>query len=203
MAADLPEFAAHDVRRVDKLVAAAEALVAHPVFHDLADDGALGVPEDEACAGELLNAEEVELLAQDAMVAARGFFKAGEVGVQIFLGEEGGAVDALELRILLVAEPVSAGEAGDFEGFDAAGGGDVRAATEVDEVAVAIEADLVAGCVNLVTKWVFMKSPSRSNSARACSRGSYSRIKGSLRATTSAILASMAERSSGVKGFSR
>ena len=145
MAADLPEFAAHDVRRVDELVAAAEALVAHPVFHDLADDGALGMPEDEAGAGELLNAEEVELLAQDAMVAARGFFKAGEVGVEIFLREEGGAVDALELRILLVAEPVSAGEAGDFEGLDAAGGGHVRAAAEVDEVAVAIEADLVAG----------------------------------------------------------
>ena len=103
------------------------------------------MPEDEACAGELLNAEEVELLAQDAMVAARGFFEAGEVGIEIFLGEEGGAVDALELRILLVAEPVSAGEAGYFESLDAAGGGDVRAATEVDELAVAIEADLVAG----------------------------------------------------------
>ncbi len=137
--------AAHDVRRVDELVAAAEALVAHPVFHDLADDGALGVPEDEAGAGELLNAEEVELLAEDAMVAARGFFEAREVGVEILLREEGGAVDALELRILLVAEPVSAGEACDFEGFDAAGGGHVRTTAEVDEVAVAIEADLVAG----------------------------------------------------------
>ena len=44
--------------------------------------------------------------------------------------------------------------------------------------------------MNLVTKCVFMKSPSLSNSARACSRGSYSRTNGSLRATTSAILAS-------------
>ena len=70
------------------------------------------MPEDEAGAGELLNAEEVELLAEDAMVAARGFFKAREVGVEIFLREERGAVDALELRILLVAEPVGAGEAG-------------------------------------------------------------------------------------------
>ena len=100
MAGDLPEFAAHDVRRVDEQIAAAKALVAHPVFHRLADDGALGVPEDEAGAGELLNAEQVELLAEDAMVAARGFFEAGEVGVEIFLREEGSAVDALELRIL-------------------------------------------------------------------------------------------------------
>ena len=133
------------MRRVDEQIAAAQALVAHPVFHDLADDGALGMPEDEAGAGELLNAEEVELLAEDAMVAARGFFKAREVRVEIFLREERGAVDALELRIFLVAEPVSAGEAGDLEGFDAAGGRHVRAAAEVDEFAVAIEADLGAG----------------------------------------------------------
>ena len=39
VAGDLPELAAHDVRRVDQLIAAAQALVAHPVFHDLADDG--------------------------------------------------------------------------------------------------------------------------------------------------------------------
>ena len=69
------------------------------------------MPEDEASAGQILNAEEVELLAEDAMVAARGFFKAGEVLVELFFREEGRAVDALQLGILLVAEPVSAGEA--------------------------------------------------------------------------------------------
>ena len=42
--------------------------------------------------------------------------------------------------ILFVAEPVGAGEGHDLEGLDAAGGGHVRAAAEVDEVAVAIEA---------------------------------------------------------------
>jgi hypothetical protein len=103
------------------------------------------MPEDEAGAGEVLNAEEIELFAQDAMVAARGFFEAGEVIVEIFFREERRAVDALQLRILLVAEPVSAGEADDLEGFDAAGRGHMRAAAEVDEVAVAIEADLGAG----------------------------------------------------------
>jgi hypothetical protein len=179
------------VRRVDELIAAAEALVAHPVFHDLADDGAFGMPEDEAGAGELLNAEEVELLAEDAMVAARGFFKAGEVGVEILFRKERRAVDALELRILFVAEPVGAGEAGDFEGLDAAGRGHVRAAAEVDEVAVAIEADLVAGRGELGDEvGLHEVAVALSNSSRACSRGSYSRTKGSLRATTSAILAS-------------
>ena len=133
MAADLPQLAAHHVGREDQRVAAAETLVAHPVFHDLADDAAFGMPEDQAGAGELLNAEEVELLAEQAMVALGGFFKASEVGVEIFLREEGGAVDALKLGILFVAQPVGAGQREYFEGLDAAGGGDVRAAAEVDE----------------------------------------------------------------------
>ena len=59
MTADFPKFAAHDVGRVDELIAAADALVAHPVFHDLADEAAPGVPEDEAGPGDFLDAEKV------------------------------------------------------------------------------------------------------------------------------------------------
>ena len=101
---------------------------------------ALGVPEDEARAGDLLDAEEIELLAEHAVVARLDLFEVLEVGVEVLLREEGCAVDALQLRILLVAEPVGAGEDGDLEGLHAAGGGHVRAAAEVDEVAVAVEA---------------------------------------------------------------
>ena len=114
MAADLPQLAPHHVRRVDHLVAAPQALVAHPVFHDFADDAALGMPEDEAGPGEFLNAEQIELLAQHAMVALGRFFKAREVCVQILLREERRAVDALQLRILFVAEPVGAGQGRDL-----------------------------------------------------------------------------------------
>jgi hypothetical protein len=78
----------------------ATTFFAHPVFHRLADDGAFGMPEDQPRTSQILNAEKVELLADDAMVAAGGFFKTGEVGVKIFFGEEGGAVDALQLRVL-------------------------------------------------------------------------------------------------------
>ena len=60
----------------------------------------------------LLNAEEVQLLAQQAMVALGRFFEARKVGVQLFLREERRAVDALQLRILFVAQPVSAGQVG-------------------------------------------------------------------------------------------
>ena len=142
VAADPPQVATHHVRRVDEQIAAAQALLFHPVFHHLAHHGALGMPEDEAGSGEFLDAEEVELLAQQAVVALGGFFEAREVLVEILLRKEGGAVDALQLRILLVAEPVGAGQAGDLDRLDAARRGHVRSAAEVDELAVAIEADL-------------------------------------------------------------
>ena len=85
VAGDLPELAAHDVRREDHVVAAPDALFAHPVFHRLADEAALGVPEDEARAGDLLDGEEVELLAEHAVVARLDLFEPLEVGVQIFV----------------------------------------------------------------------------------------------------------------------
>jgi hypothetical protein len=110
MAGDLPELTAHDVRREDHLVAAAEALVTHPVLHGLADEAALGVPEDEARAGDLLYGEEVELLAEDAVVSGLDLFEVLEVGVEVLGVEERGAVDALQLLVVLVAEPVGAGD---------------------------------------------------------------------------------------------
>src|ERR1700722_12303737 len=94
----------------DHGVAAAQTLIAHPVFHHLADDAAFRVPEDKAGARDLLNAEQVKLLAEQAMVALGRFFEAGKVGVEIFLREEGSAVNALQLRILFIPEPVSAGK---------------------------------------------------------------------------------------------
>ena len=84
MAADLPELAAHDVRREDHIVAAPDALLAHPVLHGLADQAALGVPEDETSSRDLLNAEQVELLAQDAVVSCLDLFEPLEVRVEIF-----------------------------------------------------------------------------------------------------------------------
>ena len=55
----------------------------------------------------------------------------------------------LKLLVVFVAEPVSPGDGRDLEGADAAGGGDVRAAAEVDEAAVAVEGDFFAGLSEL------------------------------------------------------
>ena len=46
------------------------------------------MPEDQPGPGQFLDAEQIELLAQLAMVALLGFFQLLQVLVQIFLREE-------------------------------------------------------------------------------------------------------------------
>ncbi len=144
VAGDLPQLAAHDVRREDHIVAAADAFVAHPVFHRLADQAALGMPEDQARARDLLDGEQVELLAQHAMIARLDLFQPLEVRVEILRVEEGGAIDALQLLVLLIAQPVRAGDGRHLERLHAAGRRHMRPAAEVGEVAVLVQRNLVA-----------------------------------------------------------
>src|ERR1035437_10225759 len=108
VAGSLPQVEARHVGGVDQRVAALQVLIAHPVFELFADDAALGMEEDESGTGEFLDAEEVELLAELAVVALLGLFHLFEVGVEFLGGEEGGAVNALELLVVLVALPVGA-----------------------------------------------------------------------------------------------
>src|SRR6266436_4150074 len=121
VAAGLPEVEAHDVRGKDEVVAALEQFVAEPVLDNLSNEAALGMPEDEAGAGFFLNAEEVELDAELAMIAALGFFEAVQMFVQLFLREESHGVNALELGIALLAFPVGAGDVHQLERLDALG----------------------------------------------------------------------------------
>src|SRR6185503_8890270 len=56
----------------------------------LADDAALGGPEDEALADHVVDVEEAELLADDAVVALLGLLELGKVLVELLLVGEGG-----------------------------------------------------------------------------------------------------------------
>src|SRR5437764_15355686 len=78
------------------------------------------------------------------MVALLRFLEHREVFVELGLVLEGGAVDALELRVLFVAFVVGAGNAGELERADVAGAHDVRAGAEIGELAIAIERDFFA-----------------------------------------------------------
>src|SRR6202035_6076348 len=99
------------------------------------------MPEDEAGAGFVLNAEEIELDSQAAMIAALGFFKAMEIFVKLGLREKACAVHALQLRVAFLTLPVGAGNVHQFESANASGGRDVRAAAEIDEFAGGVEGD--------------------------------------------------------------
>ena len=70
-----------------------------------------------------------------------GFLDLGEIGVEVLLVEERGAVNALEHLRVGVALPVGAGDREQLERADLAGMGDVRASAEVDELALAVEAE--------------------------------------------------------------
>ncbi len=73
------------------------------------------------------------------MVARAGLLDALELGRELLLGEERGAVDAREHRPARVAAPVGARDGLELDGADAAGARRVRPAAEIREGAVAVE----------------------------------------------------------------
>ena len=79
-----------------------------------------------------------------AVVAPLGLGEPVEVCREVGLGGPGGAVDALQLRVVLVAAPVRGGRAHDLEGVaDELGVGQVRAAAQVAPRSGAVAADVV------------------------------------------------------------
>ena len=82
------------------------------------------------------------------MVAALRLLEPLQVRVEVGLREEGRAVDPRQLRVLLVAAPVRAGEAGELDRLDRLRVLEVRAAAEVGEVALRVERDVSFGRVD-------------------------------------------------------
>jgi hypothetical protein len=104
------------------------------VLHELAHDGALGVPDGEAGTQLVGEGEQVELVGEATVVALLGLLEHGEVLVELGLGLPGRAVDALEHGVALVAPPVGAGDPRELEVPEVAPRvGHVRAPAEVDE----------------------------------------------------------------------
>ena len=98
--------------------------------------------------------EQVELTAQPAVVAEACLLDPFQVLVQRRLVEEGGSVDAGQHRVVGVPAPVGAGRGQQLEGLDRLRRLQVRAAAQVLEPILGVEADLtvrqVAGQLQLV-----------------------------------------------------
>ena len=127
-----------ELRRVDFGEAEFLLAAANVIFQRLEQRPALGVPEHRA-GRLLLEMEQVHLAAEAAVVALFGFFELLEVGVELFLLGKGGAVDAGEHRVVRIAAPIGAGHLHQLEGVaDLAGRGHVRAAAEIEPVALLV-----------------------------------------------------------------
>ena len=138
--AGLVELDLADMRRIDRLVAALDQLVLDEALEDAADDRPFGHPEDQARPDQRRDREEVEVAAEPAMVAFLGLFDLGDVGLQLLLVEERGAVNALKHLAVGPALPVSPGDREQLERPDLAGVGNMRPAAQVDKLPLAIEA---------------------------------------------------------------
>jgi hypothetical protein len=79
------------------------------------------------------------------MITLLGLFLLVQVVVHILLREERRPVDALQLQVLLISQPVGAGDVQQLEGLDSPSRRDMRAAAKVRELARAINRDLFIG----------------------------------------------------------
>src|SRR5690606_17960144 len=138
----LPQGTVHDLRRADLLVAGLAQPLADVVAEFGDDDPAVVMPEHHA-RRLFLGVEEIEELAEAAMVALLGFLEAVQVLVEILLARPGGAVDPLQHLVVRIAAPVRSGKLHQLEGLDLAGGRHVRPAAKIHPLALAIDGDLL------------------------------------------------------------
>src|SRR5215831_19546902 len=121
------------MRREDETVVPPGEFLAQIIFHLLANNAALGMPEHQTLAVVFLYREQIEFTSQLPMIALLSFFTLLQPPVEFFLGEERRAVDTLHLRTLGIAFPIGAGKRKQFEGFQPIGVRHVRAETKINE----------------------------------------------------------------------
>ena len=135
----LPQALVEDLRALDLLVARVAIDAAHVLLDGLPQGPALGMPEHHA-GRDLVDVEQVEFLAEPAVVALLGFLDAADVVVELLLVGPGRAVDALQLLVLGVAAPVGAGQLRELEDLEETRVRHVRAAAHVDVLLVVVQA---------------------------------------------------------------
>src|SRR5450756_3030677 len=107
----------------------------------LANNGALGMPENQSSASLLLNAEEVQLLSELAMVALGSLFPGRDKTDQLFLRWESRAIDPLKHLVLLISSPIRACDGEKLEVLEVAGGRNMRSTAEVRERSLSVKRD--------------------------------------------------------------
>ncbi len=106
MAGHLKERSLGDVRGVDEFIPRLLVALAGVLLHHSSHHTALGMEHRQTGADLLGEGEQVELGPEAPVVALLGLLQEGEVLLELVLGRPGRAVDALQLLVLLVAQPV-------------------------------------------------------------------------------------------------
>src|ERR1017187_396495 len=143
VAGRLVELQLSDVGREHLRVALLAQLLADECLQLLADDGAVGSPEDQALAHVLVDDEKLQVPAELPVVAMLCLLDLLKVLAQLLPGREGGPVDALELLVLLVSAVVGAGDREQLERLQLRAVANVRAGAKVGKLAVLVERDLL------------------------------------------------------------
>ena len=132
------------VRRADAEITGLFLHLLGEFFQLLDHHAAVWQPERQARTDLVIEDEDLQFLAQFAMVALLGFFELPEIILQLLRVLPGRAVDALEHLVLLVAAPVRARHVHQLEGvrLDLLRAFHVRAAAQVRERIVLVDRDL-------------------------------------------------------------
>ena len=99
---------------------------------------------------KFLDGKQIELLAQHAMVALLRLFQLLQMSIEFFLREKRSPVNPLQLLILLIAQPVRAGNVEQLECLDLPGRRNMRPAAEIRELAGAVDRNLFIGLGELL-----------------------------------------------------
>ncbi len=139
----LPQPPVVELRRLHLDVAAGLELATKIVLERAPQRPALGMPVDHA-GGVFLLMEEAHLRTEPTVVALLRLLDAVQVGLQVLVGEEHRAVDALQLGVVGIAAPVGARHLRELEGLaELARRGQVRAKAHVEPVALLVDRDLL------------------------------------------------------------
>ena len=140
VAGGLPQLFVHDERRGDLDVARLVVDLA-PVIEQLVLQNHAVRQEEREARGLVAHHEQVHLATDLAVVALLGLLEHAQVLVELVFGGKRRAVHAREHLVVLVGLPVGAGHAGELEGLERLGVGDVRADAHVDVLALLEEGD--------------------------------------------------------------
>src|SRR5579883_288570 len=140
MAAGTIQLQPADVRSVNRLIAALEQLVLDESLQNAAHGRTLWHPQNQTAANRRADGEQLQLLAQDAVIAFLRLFELMQIRIKILLVEKGSAIETQKLFATGIILPVRAGDVEELERADLAGVGNVWAAAQINELTLTVEA---------------------------------------------------------------